>query len=249
MTSSPKKGIIRGATVLGSVFLGKAGVVSKSQEVGQAEEEQKNLKALEEFWLQKGMRAGEEAGYKKGWKEGDTKGYIRGLEEGKKQGLEEGKKQGFEEGKSSVEEKEEGDVEQRLLILQNLIEEFKIKSHSLHEQIKPELIELSLQVCQKVIHNELKDPNDLARVTGVVLDKGKKLIDGMSADVFFSEKDFVALGPLFEKIKKRNPEAKDLNFYSDDSLNKGSVKLETNLGIINFDINRQIEDLRENLLR
>ncbi|MCH1430163.1 MAG: hypothetical protein GWP59_01810 [Chlamydiales bacterium] len=249
MTSSPKKGIIRGATVLGSVFLGKDGVVKATEENSVNDEEKKSLKALEEFWFQKGLRTGEESGYKKGWKEGDTKGYVRGLEEGKKQGLDEGKKQGFDEGKNSIQEEEEGEAEKQLLLLQEISTEYQLKLERSFEQVKPELIELCLKVCQKVIHDELKDPQALSKIVDAVLEKGRKLAGSSSVDIYFSDQDFEALGPTLGKIKGQNAQIRDLNFYSDDSLNRGSVKLETNFGIINFDVTRQIEDLRENLLR
>lgn len=249
MTLSPKSGIIRGEEVSGFVFLGQDGSIRTEKENAQNNEEQKNLKVLEEFWFQKGARSGEEIGYKKGWKEGDTKGYLRGLEEGKKQGLEEGKKQGVEEGKNYQNEEKEARLDDSIALLLKLREDFKKHYDKLFDQLKPELVELCLQICNKILSVELENKQNMIQVIESVLKKARPIFGEGDVQLSFSEEDFEALEPYLGKLKGQHPQVKALNFQADDTLKKGDVRLETPLGIMQFDLDRQIEDLRENLLR
>jgi flagellar assembly protein FliH len=248
MTSSPKR-IIRGASIEGVMFCTPTG---PDTEDPQARKEKDNLKALEEFWYNKGAaeakQKGFDEGYSAGQKEGHRKGFQEGEQKGKEEGLAEGHERGIEEGRNSIKEELVDAVKQ----VQELSERIKEKQQSLCEEAKSELVEFSMAVCEKLIRQRLGEADSLKKVLERVVQQAIPIIKQCPVEIFLSEHDLKVLGDagLKESIIEgvAGGEATTVRFLSDESMRSGDCRLETSLGLVNFDIRRILGELEKRVL-
>lgn len=258
MTSSPKRGIIRGAEVMGTVVFGPDGYVevgedkqTKTHHTKDASlaEEHKNLKALEDFWYQKGLKAGEQKGFEEGWKEGDKKGYIRGVEDGKKIGFQEGEELGKEEGLNSGYEKAHRELIASIELVNKMANQLAFEKEEFLEKIKPEMIRLSMAVCENILRRELQIPESLTLLIERLLLQVKPIIIEGTVNVFLSPEDLDMIESYLDDINYDKEDITKLNFSADSQIKRGDLRLETDLGIVNFDVERQVKELQVQIMK
>lgn len=227
MSQPPSSGIIRNANVEGTVFYSAA---TKENELPEKEEtfqppsiKSKKIDAL--------CREAEIAGYRRGLKEGHLQGYEAGKSEGFDFGYQQGVKVVHEELKESVE------------LLNSISGGFQINKLEMFESAKPELIKFSLAICEKLLRNELSDPITFVAVIEKLFQQAKSILIDVPVDIVLAPEDLKLLQSNISTTGYTIEEINKANFVSDASMERGNCRIETSLGLINFDIRRLLQEL------
>jgi flagellar assembly protein FliH len=245
MKSLPK-GIIRGADVEGIIFCSSKGGGLKQGDGPQTEDD--DLKALELFWYNKGKKEGREEGLDEEYKKGQQEGYEKGLSEGKTQGFEEGIEKGKEEGFEEAESKIRADFLVGISILDKASQDFNETRNTLFDKAKPEFISLAIEISKKVLQQELNNPSSFSKLIETLLMQAKAITHNEVTNVTLSPEDYEMLEGNFELIKFDKNDITKLDFISDPNVKQGQCRIETSMGLVNFDIDRQLKNIEEDLL-
>ncbi|MFT4551629.1 MAG: flagellar assembly protein FliH [Chlamydiales bacterium] len=245
MKSSPKR-VIRGADVEGIMFCSPKGTLAKEDPSSQKEED--NLKALENFWHSKGLKEGLEQGHEGGSKAGQKEGYQKGFQEGHQQGLDEGNKEGRDESASEAQNSAKEEFRSALELLGDATEKLYEKNEQFLEASKAEITKLIIAICEKILHKKLENTDTFIHIVEKLLSKAKAIAHGEHVQILFFPDDLVALENGLESLDYDKHNITRLDFISDPSVPQGTCRLESSLGLINFDIKRELENLEEELL-
>ncbi len=244
MKSSPKH-VIRGADVEGIIFCNpQKGFKSN----GEAQVEEDDLKALELFWYNKGKKEGREEGLEEGHKKGLHEGQEKGLEEGYGKGFQEGKEKGIEEGHQESENQVRADFLAGISILDKASQEFEETRDTLFEKAKPEFISLAMEISKKILLQELNNPSVFSKLIEKLLIQAKAITHDQVTNIVLSPQDYEMLEHHFSLINFDKHDITKLSFLSDPSIKQGQSRIETSLGLINFDIDRQLKNIENDLL-
>lgn len=171
-------------------------------------------------------------------------GLVKGHQQGYEAGRNEGHEIGFKEGVASL----QGDLESSVGVLRRVLAEFNEKKENLFDHAKPELIKFSLAVCEKILQNELSRPEKYAQLIGQLLDTAKTMVKDIPVQVYVSPEDLSRLQSHFNDFPNAFQELKSLNFIADPDLETGNCRLESSLGLVNFDILRLLKDIEQKTL-
>lgn len=242
---SSRKRIIRGADVEGIMFCSPQGKLDRENPEGRQEED--SLKALETFWYNKGLKEGKKNGYGEGYSEGEKKGleegFQKGLEKGKLEGREEGKEENLHQAKESM----EGEFRESLDLLNKASAQMEIEYENFIEKSKAEIKELLIAICRKILQKEIVKEEAILHVIESLLEQAKSIAHGEVVQILLSPEDLDKLEGRLENLDYDKHNITKLHFISDPSISKGSCRIESSLGMINFDIDRELENLKEEI--
>ncbi|MCB1135725.1 MAG: hypothetical protein KDK78_05610 [Chlamydiia bacterium] len=242
MTSSRNR-ILRGVVTDGVVFCSPQGDLESGKEQEQRQEDQ--LKTLEDFWYQKGLSEGRSKGYDEGLQEGREEGRREGLDEGLTTGREEGHAQGLEEGYQKGQAEASEALHDQIRLIGGIAQAIELSQQELLEHGKPEIIRFCLAVCSQVLRRELRDPDLVKAVLLQLIDQAKPVLAEARVQVSLAPSDFEALQPSLDAFSKDAPL---MHFAADKSLPQGDFRIEAPMGLVNFDIKRQMEILEKRVL-
>ncbi len=243
MRSSPEKKsarIIRNADVEGVVFCSTHPQI-QSHVDEQAEEQ--GLKALEEFWHDKGMQEGRTEGYQQGFEDGEKKGLEKGYQEGYSQGLGEGKVQGKESGQKEGEEKARHEYDDVVVALGEAVEQLRKEKGELWDHVKFEMIDFVTVICERILCHELTDPSIVTTVIEELLKKIQPHSQNIPVDVLLSSAMYSTVEQHLGDISAK--EKSVVHFHADSLLPAQTCVVKSSLGLVHFDIARQLESIKE----
>jgi len=145
---------------------------------------------------------------------------------------EEGKKIGYTQAKKEF----CSDFSLITSLSQRLLEEQK----RLMDRLKPEMIELTLAIAEKIIRQELSHPEKLMRMIDSLLTATMITFQEEKIVIFVSPQDYM-------RLKEQKVEG-TLLFVSDSLLQQGDCRIETKSKLINSMVARELEDLKTNVL-
>jgi flagellar assembly protein FliH len=244
MRSSPDR-IIRGAEVSGIIFCSPSGQIEHEDA---AVQEKESLKTLEDFWHQKGHQEGHKGGFDEGWKEGEASGYRRGLQEGEKKGVEEGAHSGREIGQKEGREQAQAELTSMIEVLKEVVDKFSSDKGKLFEQLKGDIVKLTLAVCEKILKQQVDNSKTFSSLVESLLNQAKFVFNEENVRVVLSPEDLERFESQLKAINYDQNTIKKLTFLSDSAIAKGNCRIEASMGLVNFDIRRQLSDLQETLL-
>lgn len=248
MTSSrrdgPERKILRNTSVKGVVFCSPTGQESAADSHDQ---EARNLKALEDFWHQKGIQEGQEKGFESGLQEGQENGYQKGLEEGSTSGKEEGYEKGLQEGLAKGRAEATAKLEEKMALAVKLGSELQNYRDQLFEDLKPALLGLSIQVCKRILKQELEKPAVMQKLIEELLGQARSFVHEAPVQVVLSPADLDLLDSRLEEVKFDRHSVTELHFVS-DNIPKGNFRIEAAGGLINFNVDRLLNELEKELV-
>lgn len=119
-------------------------------------------------------------------------------------------------------------------IADKLIEQKK----AMLNQLKPEVIDFSLEIAEKVIRKELSDPKAHEKLINSLLNQAIKTFSGESLTVYLASDDLVM-------FQERCPlQGGNINYAEDAMLQCGDCRIEAKSGVLTAHISRELEDLR-----
>lgn len=213
--------------------------IEQLKEDAQAELSQLKTALLEEVeeLKAKAIKEGREEGHEQGREEGHGKGYALGFDEGKKLALQE-LEDLKEEARDHIKE------------AQTYVEEARKKSREIVASSEKTVIELAMAVAEKLLFDQL----DLApeKVLNIVRDAIGKVPDGETVKVFVSEQDYDICLRHEEELKdtfaKIRPNFKGIEFLSAKEMPRGSCRVESESGAVEFFLEKEKEQLREAMM-
>ncbi len=156
---------------------------------------------------------------------------------GKESGLEEGYRRAKIENKSFI------------TLLQSIARRLLEQKEQIFSQLKPELINLAMIICEKIIRKELSSPMTLVKLIDSELSSMSIHLQEESVSIVLSPDDLILLEKHLSKIFYDKREIKKLHFVSDPHLLRGDFRIETAKSLLNCSIQRELEDLQQKILK
>ncbi|MCC5832891.1 MAG: hypothetical protein JJU12_07610 [Chlamydiales bacterium] len=117
------------------------------------------------------------------------------------------------------------------------------------DQLKPEIVEFTLAVCERVIRKELSQPQALVRLINSLLVSATPSLKNDTIQIVLSPDDFVILEKSFTQIQYDKREIAGIRFVADPLMRRGDCRIETKTGLLNYDISRELADLQSKVLQ
>lgn len=243
--SSPKR-IIHGAAIEGVTFLSPSDHSPESYpHMEEAKKSYRLSKSLSNKIAEKKVHAQE---LEELWEEGWREGYQRGLLEGQKQGYRNGKEEGFEEGFKKGIDKKNQELGAAIEVAYTIVASLKTRREEMFEQAKPELIKFSLAVCEKMIRRELSHSQSFIALLEALLNQAKNVLKEAAVSIILSPEDYSMLQNEISNISYDKHHFRELDLQEDPTIPRGNCRIQTPLGLINFDIQRLLTNIEEKVL-
>ena len=238
--------IIRGVQVEGIAFLDPN--TKTVSELSQEIRAQSQAKMKEVLHHKKDISRDHPEELEEIWKEGENEGYRRGLLEGQKQGYDIGREEGLETGFREGMDKTRQELQKLLQLVNSVAMGLAVKQEGIFEQIKPEIITFILTICEHVLRRTLSDSKIFIGLIERLLVETKLILKDGNVKVVLSPDDLMMLDHYLKSIVYDKEEISKLQFVSDKNIENGNCRIETSLGLINFDIKRIMGDLEKKVL-
>ncbi len=151
--------------------------------------------------------------------------------------------EGFQSGEKKGFERASGEIKELLSLVQTLAQKLLEHTRNVVEHLKPEVIELTIVLCEKVIRKELESPQMLIHLIHSLLSSAPDLNQN-EVKIRLSPEDFNMLEAFAQ-----NKDLKGLNFQSDSLMMRGDCRIETESGLINYSIARELDFLKRKILK
>ncbi|MCH9609750.1 MAG: hypothetical protein S4CHLAM45_01410 [Chlamydiales bacterium] len=148
-------------------------------------------------------------------------------------GKEEGERRGYAK---AVEE-----LKSLTLLLHTIADKLVEQKEQLLSEMKPEVIDFSLTVAEKIIRTELAQPKVHEKLIHSLLNQALKHFGNHPLKVFLAPDDLVLFQQTFPL------ETGSIRYLSDPLIQRGDCRIEAASGLLNAQINRQLEDVRAKL--
>jgi flagellar biosynthesis/type III secretory pathway protein FliH len=152
--------------------------------------------------------------------------------------------QGFKKGASIA----QNELKDTISMLNIIAMAFLIRKEELFEQIKPEIIKLCLALCHKLLQRELSNPEAFKELLMTVLEQIKWITKDIPIDVIVSSQDYEIIQSKFNSMNISQEDMPKIHLIADPFMEKGNCRLETSIGMMNFDIKRILQDLETKIL-
>lgn len=167
------------------------------------------------------------------------------VEEACKEAFRNGEKQGEKLGY----ERALLEVKTLLHVLQTLARKLLEHKQHLLEQLKPEVVEFAISVCERIIRKELCQPEALVKLINSLLSYAGSTIYNDSIQLILCPDDLVMLESYLASIHYDKREIGGVSFRSDPLMQRGDCRLETRAALLNYTISRQLTDLQSKVLQ
>lgn len=129
-------------------------------------------------------------------------------------------------------------------LLQRLSERLLEQKSRLLQQMKPEVVEFSLAVCERILRKELQDPQTLIHTINQLLQQALDAFPQEKIKIFLSPEDLDTLLKNLNKVFYDKTEMPNLSFHADKLMGNGDCRIETKSSILNADIQHVLDDLK-----
>lgn len=126
-------------------------------------------------------------------------------------------------------------------VLHTIAERLLKKKEELLTELKPEVIDFSFAIAEKIIRKELSSPAEHERLIAEYIDLAKAAFATQPLTIYLSPDDFTAMQQRFAL------EVSSIHYLPDPLMRRGDCRIETKEGLLNAQIKRQLEDIREQI--
>lgn len=156
-------------------------------------------------------------------------------------GRADGEKVGYEKA-----QEEQGAL---LHLLGAISEKFLEQKKQLLEKLKPEMIELAIACSERVVRVELSQREKLVKLIDSLLELNVAFFEGEVVKIYLCPEDLVMIEASLTHQHSAKKEIKSLKFVSDSLMKRGDFRIETKQSLLNFNLSRELEDLRSKIMR
>jgi flagellar assembly protein FliH len=167
--------------------------------------------------------------------------------------LEEECQRAFQHGSKAGEkigyEKALNETKVHLDLLQAIADKLLEQKKRLLDQLKPQIIEFAITLCEKIIRNELKSKEALVKLIHSLLTISLSQSRQESLQIFLAPDDLIMLEGHLAQIQCDKHIIAEITFRADPMIKRGDCRLETQTGLLNYSISRQLSDLQTKILQ
>ncbi|MBT9175404.1 MAG: Yop proteins translocation protein L [candidate division WS2 bacterium] len=174
-------------------------------------------------------------------KEARNKGYNNGLQKGKEDGIAAGKKEVMQTLKEVLEE-----INTTRNLLFQIVEEAQKEREKFLARNEEEILELSISVAKKIIGEEIATNKKV--IFSVIKSAVDKLKERDKITLRVNPADLETINQFKEKVMYLQSKVSEVQYLSDESVEKGGVLVETSYGIIDATVDSQIKELKKTLI-
>lgn len=156
---------------------------------------------------------------------------------------------GFEKGEKVGHQRALEESKTFLDLLQVIARKVLEQKERLLDQLKPEIIEFSMVVCEQVIRKELSQPQALVRLINTLLNLAHPELKNDPIHIILSPEDYLLLEEIFSHIQYDAQKLAEIQFKSDPLMRRGDCRIETKSALLNYDISRELSDLQTKVLQ
>lgn len=134
-------------------------------------------------------------------------------------------------------------------LMQTLTRKLLEQKKRLLDQLKPEIVEFSVAVCERVIRKELSQPESLARLISSLLSVRDPNIAQERLKILLAPEDLMMLEGYFDRIHYDQQEIEGVSFKADPLIQRGDCRIEGESALLNYSIARELSDLSAKVLQ
>ncbi len=158
-------------------------------------------------------------------------------------------KDGYDQGKAraeqeclSMKEKAEASLREAELTMR----EAKQRSKEIIASSEKKIVELAVAVAERLVYKQLEvEPETIVSIARETMNM---LNEGTQVDLFVNPADLEKCLEYSESLKEENPDISKLEVYPDPQLPRGSCRVESEGGVVEYLIDEEKERLKEVLL-
>lgn len=154
---------------------------------------------------------------------------------------------GKEEGEKSGYRKAKEEIQTLFHLLQAISDKMLEQKKELFSHMRIEVIELVIAIAERVIRLELSQPEKMAKLIESFLDH--TAFQGEIVKIFLAPEDMSMMEAALHKLEYDRSEIKGVRFESDVLQRQGDVRIETKASMMNFQLMRELEDVRQKVAR
>ena len=185
-----------------------------------------------------------QAAYQEGFEQGKLEGNEVGHAEGKQQGYDEGKEQGIKEGTEEGLQAGQETLNAQLDTLQSVLDNLHQPTSQVNDQLKAELVKLSVSLARAVIRTEVNSNQDI--VTGA-LNAGLKTlpIKENEYQISMHPEDVALIKSLYSE---QQIEKSHWVFIDNPTMSRGGCDISTTSNAVDVSIERRSRDVLDRFL-
>jgi flagellar assembly protein FliH len=194
-----------------------------------------------------GLLDGDGRGSPRGGSASEGERLRREFEERLRRSALESYEEGLREGKRLGREEELAESRRSLDALAALLEDLSSLKRRILEEAEPDVLEMIFAVAGKVLHREVERRPDA--VVPVLQAAMRSVQDRDGIKIRLHPLDYQHLLEIREDFFRRTDGLKNVVFEQDESLLRGGVFVETRFGDVDARLDRQLEEVRTQVLR
>jgi flagellar biosynthesis/type III secretory pathway protein FliH len=117
------------------------------------------------------------------------------------------------------------------------------------DQLKPEIVEFSMHVCERILRKELSQPESMAALINSLLNLCAHQFKEETLHVFLAPEDLGMLEGYLSQMSNSHREIKGVSFQADTLIRRGDCRIEAKAGLLNYSISRELADLQAKILQ
>lgn len=117
------------------------------------------------------------------------------------------------------------------------------------DQLKPELVEFSMHICERVLRKELSQPETMAALLNSLLHLCERHFKEETLHVFLAPEDLEMLKGHLSQMPVEHREVKGIHFQADPLVRRCDCRIEAKTGLLNYSISRELADLQAKILQ
>ncbi len=155
-------------------------------------------------------------------------------------------KEGYEAGRTKAAEEVVGEASRLLETLKGLNDELRSEEQRMLREIEPRLVELAVQIAEKILRRELTQDAEAVRATvtaalSKLTDRDRVTIRANPSDVDLLKEFKLDLTAAFDGIR-------EVNVVADENIARGGCIVETDMLRVNGDIPAQLKEIQQQLM-
>jgi flagellar assembly protein FliH len=135
-----------------------------------------------------------------------------------------------------------------LNLLQTLSDKLLEHKHLLLERLKPEIIEFSMSVCERIIRKELSNPEVFVKLINSLLSYAISQVRNDGIQLILASDDLQMLENLLHQIHYDKRAIASITFRADPMMKRGDCRIETPTALLNYTLTRELTDLQSKVL-
>lgn len=134
-------------------------------------------------------------------------------------------------------------------LLQQLTDQLLVRKKRLLDQLKPEVIEFAIAVCEHVMRRELEKPEMLAELIEQLLALAAEQMEVGNITLVLSAEDAKLIKERLHLLPLESQSEFRLHVRADSLVKRGDFLIETSGSLLHFDLRRELADLKSKVLQ